>query len=260
MTQIPKNLQAILQQFPSYETLRQDYAAYGFVKEYYEEIIARLHEYDVDIQRDLQRLVNRALSQSLLRAELTQFDKSYSLKVVSRVKSLESVYRKLCLGEVTWDDLPLEDILGYRVICRFLDECIEIRDLIDQEIQKPPFALVSRFPRYENGQWASKVADSGYRSFDFAFLYRRPEISLELEGELQVRTQLQHAWAEVSHDTFYKNDDLKQIPPYLSGTALDIMHSLSDSLEAVDRNFIALRKIVVGASQEKKEGKQEGKL
>lgn len=254
MTQIPKNLQAILQQFPSYDALREDYAAYGFVKEYYDEIIAKLHEYDVDIQRDLQRLVNRSRSQSSLSAELNQLDKSYSLKVFSRVKSLESVYHKLCLGEITWEDLPLEDILGYRVVCRFLDECKELRDIIDSEIQKPPFALCSRFPRDASGHWVHKVEGSGYRSCDFAFLYRRPELSLELEGELQLRTQLQHAWAEVSHDTFYKNDDVRHIPPSISGAATDMMHSLSDSLEAVDRNFVTLRKIMTASSREKKQG------
>lgn len=248
---LPANLNAILQSFPTYDALKKDYAAYGHLTECYEEIIQKLREYDVDIQRDLQRLVNRARANSSISAELNLLDRTYSPKVVSRVKSLESVYRKLCDGAIAWQDLPLEDILGYRIVCRFLDECRELRNIMDKEFHSPPFSLKSRFPRDEKGEWADKVTDSGYRSYDFAFVYNRPEIGLELEGELQLRTTLQHAWAEVSHDTFYKNTSLEKAPSYISEGAGTMMHALSDHLEAIDRHFVELRKLVVSSTKDK---------
>src|SRR3989338_7897238 len=99
--QIPNNLDAILKSFTTYEALRKDYSAHGTIKDTYEDIIARLRDYDIDVQRDLQRLVNKASSQSLIIPELKILDRNYSLKIFSRVKSLESVYKKLCLGEIT---------------------------------------------------------------------------------------------------------------------------------------------------------------
>ena len=243
--QIPNNLDTILKSFITYDELRKNYSAHGTIKNTYEEIIARLRDYDIDIQRDLQRLVNRASSQSLIIPELKILDRNYSLKIFSRVKSLESVYKKLCLGEITWEDLPLDDTLGYRLVCRFGDECTELRDIIDNEMNKAPFKLVSRFPRDNEGKWIEKVSDSGYRSYDFAFIYSRPEINLELEGELQLRTSLQHAWAEVSHDTFYKNSDLANSPDYFAKGTSNTMHALSDSLANVDRMFVELRKMIV---------------
>ncbi len=242
---LPTNLNAILQSFPSYDTLRKDYTAHGQLSECYEEIIQKLREYDTDIQRDLQRLVNRAVIKSPISAELHLLDKAYSLKVVSRVKSLESIYRKLCEGSITWENLPLDDTVGYRIICRFADECKELRSILDAEIQLPPFSLQSRYPRDENGDWIDKVPESGYRSCDFAFVYLRPEIGLSLEGELQLRTTLQHAWAEVSHDTFYKNTDFKKLPPYVAEGTNYMMHAVSDNLDAIDRHLAELRKIVV---------------
>ena len=89
-----------------------------------------------------------------------------------------------------------------------------------------------------------KVEDSGYRSFDFAFSYTRPELSLKLEGELQIRTTLQHAWAEVSHDTFYKNEHLKHLPSVISEGGGALMHVISDILSSADQSFVHLRKLV----------------
>ncbi|MBI4441063.1 RelA/SpoT domain-containing protein [Candidatus Woesearchaeota archaeon] len=242
---LPTNLNAIVQSFPTYEALRKDYAAHGYLGECYEEIIQKLREYDADIERDLQRLVNRVRAKSAISIELNQLDKAYAPKVVSRVKSLESVYRKLCDGTIRWEDLPLDDTVGYRVVCRFADECLELRDLIDNELQQAPFTLQSRFPRDEKGNWVEKVPDSGYRSCDFAFVYARPEIGLVLEGELQLRTALQHVWAEVSHDTLYKNADLSKAPSYIAGGANAMMHALSDNLNAVDRHLVEVRRLVI---------------
>ena len=158
---------------------------------------------------------------------------------------MDSIYRKIVKGEIKWENLPLEDTIGYRLVCRFLDESIEIRDLLDQELNKPPFTITSRFPRNNDGSWSEKEFYSGYRSFDFAFLYKRPELNISLEGELQVRTILQHAWADVSHDTFYKNDKIQLFPEYYSEGLISQMHNLSDILYSIDKNFVQLRKLAI---------------
>ncbi len=237
-----KDLEQLAKEFPSFDSLKEDKGAFEHAKDGYEKAILLERDYEIDVLRDLQRAVNRCRNNSPISMELNRLDKNYQPKIVSRVKSLDSIYRKIVKGEIKWDDLPLDDIIGYRLVCRFLDEAIELRDLLDYELDKPPFNIISRFPRLDSKNWAEKESYSGYRSYDFAFRYQRPELGIQLEGELQVRTILQHAWAEVSHDTFYKNDSLALFPKEISEGLILQMHNLSDSLYAIDKNFVQLRK------------------
>lgn len=242
------NIEEIIKVHRSFDTLIEDNGAFGRTSNEYQEIISLHKGYEIDVLRDLQRAVDEAKKRSKISKELNKLDRHYSPKVVSRVKSLDSIYQKLISEQISWKDLPLDDTLGYRLVCRFLDETFELRDLLEVELNKPPFEIISRFPRDDSGNWANKVEDSGYRSFDFAFLYRRSELNIELEGELQLRTILQHAWAEVSHDTFYKNNELNKLPEYLTKGSLEQMHIISDILEAADRSFVELRKTALSAT------------
>ena len=236
------SLDRIIKEFPSFDCLAEDKGAFGHAKDGYEKAILLQRDYEIDVLRDLQRAVNKCRNNSPISQELNKLDKNYQPRIISRVKSLDSIYRKIVKGEVKWDDLPLEDTIGYRLVCRFLDEAIELRILLDDELNKAPFNITSRFPRLDSGEWAEKEPYSGYRSYDFAFSYKRPELNIQLEGELQVRTILQHAWAEVSHDTFYKNDSLALLPKDTSEKLIHQMHNLSDILYVVDENFVKLRK------------------
>ena len=238
-----KLLEEIIQKYPLFKYLLDDNGAFGIAQNTYEKVIGTQRDYEIDVKRDLQRVVNRCRENSLVSKELSSLDKNYIPQVVSRVKSLDSVYRKIAKKEITWKDLPLEDTIGYRLVCRFLDEALELRNILDDELNKPPFKITSKFPRTDSGDWAEKEINSGYRSYDFAFVYKRQELGVEIEGELQVRTVLQHAWAEVSHDTFYKNDYLALLPKDISEALLMRMHSLSDQLNAIDKDFVQLRKL-----------------
>lgn len=237
-----KILEEIIQKYPSFKYLLENHGDFGIAQESYEKIIYNQKDYEIDIKRDLQRVVNRCRESSVIAKELSSLDKHYAPQIVSRVKSLDSVYRKIVKKEITWNDLPLDDTVGYRLVCRFFDEALELRAILDDELNKPPFTIISRFPRTDSGEWAEKEINSGYRSYDFAFVYKRQELGIELEGELQVRTILQHAWAEVSHDTFYKNDSLALLPKEVSEVLLLRMHTISELLHTIDKNFVQLRK------------------
>jgi putative GTP pyrophosphokinase len=237
-----EHIDEILKNFPNYDSLAEQTGPFGKAKNWYDQVIGTERSYEIDVLRDLQRTVDRARERSQINKELIKLDKHYHPKVVSRVKSLDSVYKKLAEGQITTNDLPLDDIIGYRLVCRFLDEALELRDILDKELNKPPFKITSVFPREESGKWANKEPYSGYRSYDYALLYSRPEIGIELEAELQLRTILQHAWAEVSHDTFYKNSALNLLPEKTREELIQRMHELSNFLEDADNNFVKLRK------------------
>ncbi|MDP3989911.1 MAG: RelA/SpoT domain-containing protein [archaeon] len=238
-----KLLEEIIQKYPAFKCLLDDNGALGIAQNSYEKIIGIQRDYEIDVKRDLQRVINRCRERSLITNELSHLDKHYAPQIVSRVKSLDSVYPKIAKKEITWKDLPLDDTIGYRLICRFLDEALELRTILDDELNKPPFTITSRFPRTNSGEWSEKEINSGYRSYDFAFVYKRQELGIELEGELQVRTVLQHAWAEVSHDTFYKNESLAAASEDYLQNLVKQMHALSDMLFAVDTCFVQLRKL-----------------
>jgi ppGpp synthetase/RelA/SpoT-type nucleotidyltranferase len=124
-----------------------------------------------------------------------------------RVKGFNSYYRKLLRNipngvEIT-DDLPIiTDIIGVRIICAFLQDLTEVEK-----------SLRSCFSVYEIER---KGADRTFREFGYEsthiLLAIPDDISQDLilpKGlifEIQVRTILQDAWAEVEHELVYKSE------------------------------------------------------
>jgi putative GTP pyrophosphokinase len=143
--------------------------------------------------RDLQRRVEAILAREGLRATVT-----------SRVKSFESYLDKLARLRKGARGRPVvvRDLLGLRVVCAFLDETERVRDL-----------LVEHFPvgEVEHKGLEQSLAEFGYESLHV--LVRLPaEPAFELFPhtrrlcEVQVRTILQDAWAQIEHELVYKSD------------------------------------------------------
>lgn len=125
----------------------------------------------------------------------------------ARVKNFPSYYRKLLRNcsstEIRTNDLPvITDILGIRIICSFLQDL----RLVEQSLQ-------SCFSVYEVER---KGADRTFREFGYESTHILLAIPEEMkqdldlpEGlifEIQVRTILQDAWAEVEHELVYKSE------------------------------------------------------
>mgnify|MGYP001810747586 CR=1 FL=1 len=124
-----------------------------------------------------------------------------------RVKGFGSYYRKLLRnipnGVELTDDLPvLTDIIGIRIICAFLQDLTEVEK-----------CLRSCFSVYEIER---KGADRTFREFGYESTHILLAIPSELTAditlpkglifEIQVRTILQDAWAEVEHELVYKSE------------------------------------------------------
>lgn len=127
----------------------------------------------------------------------------------SRVKSFKSYYQKLLrikpktLGK---EQLPaLTDLLGIRVICPFLED---IQQVITQ--------VSNLFSVIEVEQ---KGADRTFMEFGYESVHVLIEIPEEIKKnisdcqlpselvcEIQIRTILQDAWAEVEHELIYKSE------------------------------------------------------
>lgn len=130
-----------------------------------------------------------------------------------RVKSFDSYYKKILRINsekvVKTDNLIyLTDIMGIRVICAFLEDLNfalnQIKQLFDiKEIEvKGADKKFSEFG-YESIHVLIKIPENCKPLLENEFADLKP-ISPEAVCEIQIRTILQDAWAEVEHELIYK--------------------------------------------------------
>lgn len=125
----------------------------------------------------------------------------------TRLKGFPSYYRKLLRiisdGLEPSDDLPvLSDLIGIRIICAFLQDLADVEKLLREQ-----FTVL---------EVERKGADRTFREFGYEsthILLEVPETVREgltlpanMIFEVQIRTILQDAWAEVEHELVYKSE------------------------------------------------------
>ena len=213
-----------------------------------------------DIER-LQRVIEeygkrRSLYQEfaeMIRFILQEEMHAKSIRVHSievRAKSVESLQRKIALtSESGWGEAksiePLKeitDLAGVRVITFFTKTLMEVDRLLHEQFE---------VLEIDNKSQTLKEADKvGYHSVHYLvkLLPNRTELAeysrfVDLVAEVQVRTILQHAWAEIEHDIQYKS--VEAMP--LSIRRRFIM--LAGLLELADREFQAIHDEDQKASQ-----------
>ncbi|MCL2481692.1 MAG: tetratricopeptide repeat protein [Spirochaetaceae bacterium] len=141
------------------------------------------------IVRDLARKIEQELSSRQIRASIR-----------FRVKNFENYFRKFVrrLRESN-HKLLITDILGIRIICPFLETLKEVETII-----RELFSIVE----IENKGDVYSFKEFGYDSTHILIKLPFPEVDPTGEplvcAEIQIRTILQDAWAEVEHELIYK--------------------------------------------------------
>ncbi len=133
----------------------------------------------------------------------------------SRVKSFGSYYKKVLrlkadkmMEENTL--IYLTDMMGIRMICAFLEDINigleQIKKIFEiKEVEvKGAEKKFSEFG-YESIHVLIKIPQSCMPKFEGPFAKLKP-LSNELVCEIQIRTILQDAWAEVEHELIYKTE------------------------------------------------------
>ena len=129
----------------------------------------------------------------------------------TRIKSFESYYKKILRqkAEASADStelVTLTDMMGIRVICAFL---ADIENVVNQLEQNFDVREVER-----------KGSQQSFREFGYESVHvlisipadcypvenTSPELPPDVVCEIQVRTILQDAWAEVEHELIYKSE------------------------------------------------------
>ena len=145
--------------------------------------------------------------------------------IESRVKEEKSLAGKLELKGAKYGSLAdITDIFGMRIITFYIDDVDKVASVVerlfevdwDNSVDKRKLHEVDRF---------------GYMSLHY--ICRHPDFPFRFE--VQMRTILQHAWANMNHDTGYKTD--VEVPKeYMRN-----MNRLAGMLELVDEQFSRIR-------------------
>jgi putative GTP pyrophosphokinase len=156
--------------------------------------------------------------------------------ITNREKAPEELREKIAReGEVPDALFGIADLAGVRIIAYFPSDVDKIVFLIENEFNID-------FKHSKDKRLCSDPAVFGYASVHFVVEFRPemlklPEYALfcKMKCEIQVRTILQHAWAEIEHDIVYKS------PGEIPFRARRRFACLAGLLEIADREFESLR-------------------
>lgn len=135
---------------------------------------------------------------------ILQKEKVDYLTVTSRVKSQSSALNKIKRKNYTTAKQQLTDLSGVRIIVFFESDIEKVSKIIREAFKVDE-------ENSSNKDSSLKSNQTGYRSVHYVCELGENRSSLpenqglsELKFELQIRTVLQHAWAELAHDRDYK--------------------------------------------------------
>lgn len=153
-----------------------------------------------------------------------------TLKVHSvgwRLKGRESLARKLARPDRNYTDLwMLTDLVGVRVITYFAEEVDRVAELVEAHL---PVEF-----EHSTDKRRREATEFGYRSLHYVSRVGG-DLPERACFEMQVRTVLEHAWAEIEHDLGYKATEA--IPLAVRRR----LSRLAGLLELADQEFGAIR-------------------
>jgi hypothetical protein len=121
------------------------------------------------------------------------------------------------------------DLVGLRVITYFEDGVDRVGKLVEAR-------LAVDFHHSTDKRASRDAARFGYRSLHYVCRAGGDALPAEARYEIQARTLLEHAWAEIEHDLGYKSRDA--VPADVRRR----LNRLAGLLELADQEFVAIRR------------------
>lgn len=164
-----------------------------------------------------------------LAAALSSNDGLKVHSVSLRLKERESLAGKLRRPDKSYRSLwDITDLVGIRIITYFEDAVDEVGRIVEQRLPVDLGRSIDK-RRHDAGAF-------GYRSLHYVFQLADDSLPPQAHGEVQVRTVLEHAWAEIEHDLGYKAREA------MPAAVRHRLHRLAGLLELADQEFVTIRR------------------
>ncbi|HGN1344210.1 TPA: GTP pyrophosphokinase family protein [Pseudomonas aeruginosa] len=158
------------------------------------------------------------------------------INISKRVKTDKSLAEKLIKKQSKYNDVSeITDIVGIRIITLFTDDVDKVAKIIESEFELDMENSIDK-------RKSESPDKFGYISLHYVVKMNQTRASLPeykkftgLKAEIQIRTSLQHSWAEMEHGLQYKKETSL---PYKIKRQLS---SLSSLLEIADSQFVLLK-------------------
>jgi len=166
-----------------------------------------------------------------LEAELRTLLLGLDVQMVgARLKSEQSLRGKLARPDKTYRALwDVTDLVGLRVVTFFEDTIDAVARAIEARFGVDFTHSIDKLRFTDHGRF-------GYRSLHYVCALPGRAPHPDFRFEIQVRTALQHAWAEVEHDLGYKADDA--VPAQIRRR----FSRVASLLEVADQEFVSIRR------------------
>lgn len=152
-----------------------------------------------------------------------------------RIKTEDALRRKICLKHKYRDVNDITDIVACRIITLFESDIDVIYKLIKQNFD------IVEYNDKRKKNYDDRI-DFGYNSLHLLVKYNEARLNMieysdyrHIIFEIQIRTILQHSWAEVEHGLGYKSQ--YEIPKDIRRR----LTRLSATLEILDEEFVNIR-------------------
>ena len=155
------------------------------------------------------------------------------MQIAHRIKSRDSAMEKLERKPEKYTSIhSLTDLIGFRIICYFNEQVDQMAELVSKVLDVDP-------ERVSDKRKLMAPTAFGYLSLHYICSLPKdkgyPEELTKIPFEIQFRTVLQHAWAEIEHDLGYKTE---------FGIPLDVRREFSrvaGLLEIADESFSEIK-------------------
>jgi ppGpp synthetase/RelA/SpoT-type nucleotidyltranferase len=166
----------------------------------------------------------------------------------TRIKSFERFQKKTedkCIATIAEAFSTVNDVLGVRLICLYKTELQEVCDWVEtsfEKLEREVFSWEGSGDLKPSGQELQKVWETGYTSIHYIVRIRESQsrsidnqtVDLkDLKFEIQVRTILEEAWGEYTHQVYEDSD----APNYV----LKSYQILSEYLNVINRQVEFLK-------------------
>ena len=155
----------------------------------------------------------------------------FVMDVAHRIKAEDSLRGKLERFRDRFSSVQdFTDILGLRVICYFNEDIDPVAEAV---------AKLFRVLEIRDKRVGDNIKEFGYASLHYICALKEEDGDDTLCGirfEIQIRTVLQHAWAEIEHDLGYKSEFTLSTPIRRD------FSRMAGLLEIADNQFADLRK------------------